>query len=162
MAQFRAIAGGLFQSSRPLRGATYRGTLECRRFFISILAPLTGRDNIRSVDKISGSRRISILAPLTGRDSLSCSSLCSAVDFNPRAPYGARRAACQRHQHGNGISILAPLTGRDDVTKPNFTRFSNFNPRAPYGARPSTAILWPATAISILAPLAGRDLPAAR
>ena len=57
----------VFQSSRPLRGAT----VDCYAVFfpedISILAPLAGRDLVEDVgvDLVHG---ISILAPLAGRD----------------------------------------------------------------------------------------------
>ena len=129
---------------------------------ISILAPLTGRDG----DVVPGQRRgdpISILAPLTGRDPSSAFSASSRVNFNPRAPYGARPrkvegtkaadvfqssrplrgatgAGAVFCQGAGGISILAPLTGRD-----------------------SGVLLVPEDIdISILAPLTGRDPGASR
>ena len=78
--------------------------------------------------------------------------------FNPRAPYGARRAGAGDVPAPAGISIHAPHTGRDSLahcsssrnatfqsTRPirGATRTAdlspqdalNFNPRAPYGAR---------------------------
>ena len=57
----------VFQSSRPLRGATRAGQIRQHSAPISILAPLTGRD------PESGTRK--------GR----------RLNFNPRAPYGARQ-----------------------------------------------------------------------
>ena len=56
----------LFQSTRPIRGAT----------------PL--------VHGVSGQRQISIHAPHTGRDGWTRCSLTIWAHFNPRAPYGAR------------------------------------------------------------------------
>ena len=66
-----SIKPNKFQSTRPLRGATYilerdGGT----SFVISIHAPLTGRDN--HFPRIGQIR----------------------VNFNPRAPYGARQQKC--------------------------------------------------------------------
>ena len=81
---------GLFQSTRPLRGATHyrRGT--CFHIGISIHAPLAGRDDGRIVlsDTING---ISIHAPLAGRD---------PDDL-------------QKIEESKTISIHAPLAGRD-------------------------------------------------
>ena len=123
-----------FQSTRPLRGATgYRGLA---RYFT----------------------KISIHAPLTGRDLRFCAAEKRKIhDFNPRAPYGARRTGIHRVKltatfqstrplrgatldnwyFGKpvNISIHAPLTGRD------FTFCTNFS----------------LSIISIHAPLTGRD-----
>ena len=55
---------------------------------ISIHAPHTGRDNGYIAYKIFGG--ISIHAPHTGRDGNSGTLLADSIDFNPRAPYGAR------------------------------------------------------------------------
>ena len=78
----------VFQSTRPLRGAT---------FTYATLKLLSG---------------ISIHAPLAGRDVFSSHDVPLTVDFNPRAPCGARR-------HSQSRTGTAP----------------NFNPRAPCGAR---------------------------
>ena len=91
VAQCRAIAGGLFQSSRPLRGATVVGALRAGHVgLISILAPLTGRDWYKawpdfSVLLFQSSR------PLRGATSSGPPGQIRAGHFNPRAPYGARR-----------------------------------------------------------------------
>ena len=83
---------------------------------------------------------------------------CSSGDFNPRAPYGARRRGSKSNALVLTISIHAPHTGRDlsgrnkKGSSPAFqsTRpirgatalcyhivegIQDFNPRAPYGAR---------------------------
>ena len=175
------VGAKIFQSTRPVWGATWRAGRTTVRYGISIHAPRVGRD-----------------AP--GKDGAK-----GDPDFNPRAPCGARRDIhppcgrgysisihaprvgrdiCGRIQSNvTGISIHAPRVGRDTAAAPRSARPANFNPRAPCGARPpryfmredgsvfqSTRPVWGATAsvspanhrlkISIHAPRVGRDLPA--
>ena len=102
----------LFQSTRPVRGATMNTyQLFWVTIKISIHAPRTGRDaSVSSTSKIR--KGISIHAPRTGRDA-TLSGLCE----------------------GYCISIHAPRTGRDpsEFVTPRGEQY--FNPRAPYGAR---------------------------
>ena len=82
------------------------------------------------------------------------------MDFNPRAPRGARRESFQLIDGRVAISIHAPLAGRDASTRARRTSTRNFNPRAPRGARPFAAQARSVVVnISIHAPLAGRDFP---
>ena len=104
-------SGMLFQSTRPLRGATYFHRLSRVGLQISIHAPLAGRDPFRpclffplfvfqstrplrgatvSVARLGDRLIISIHAPLAGRDVLPPPLPCGPPDFNPRAPCGAR------------------------------------------------------------------------
>ena len=129
-------AAWLFQSTRPLRGAT---TL------------------CWSCKYACG---ISIHAPLAGRDQRAFNLTQIAQYFNPRAPCGARQERRGLDLSGlRHISIHAPLAGRDARTSRSFgsyTLFQSprpwrgatlaslpllqiqtyFNPRAPCGARP--------------------------
>ena len=127
----------LFQSTRPLRGATSLSALCPPPPGISIHAPLAGRDAGLYQEGAGGA--ISIHAPLAGRDRCKHNLPHAPLDFNPRAPCGARRTAWT-------------------TSRP----CANFNPRAPCGARLDrllrVAIVAP---ISIHAPLAGRDRRAA-
>ena len=145
-----------FQSTLPLRGAT--------RYFVRV-QPQEG---------------ISIHAPLTGSDKLKTRGQSSTVNFNPRSPYGERLIPAswgtwsRRFQSTlplrgatwrigelltlRKISIHAPLTGSDGcqpndvytslkfqstlplrgatLTRTSLPWFSvNFNPRSPYGER---------------------------
>ena len=124
----------LFQSTRPIRGATY----------ICFLSPST---------LINFNPR----APYGARHVGHNSSDDLAQNFNPRAPYGARlpywaktfnsfkfqstrpiRGATRSSPvitSNQFISIHAPHTGRDTTTGFRMIRFAHFNPRAPYGAR---------------------------
>ena len=146
----------VFQSTRPLRGAT----------------PPPPPPPVDPT--------ISIHAPLAGRDKATVRETRSNFDFNPRAPCGARRLLLRPRCRARQISIHAPLAGRDSssssasppcspfqstrplrgATKPSATVSTSlyFNPRAPCGARPSGPLPCPQSeAISIHAPLAGRD-----
>ena len=59
----------LFQSTRPLRGATMASLAFSEQLPISIHAPLAGRDYLKIANVPE--RDISIHAPLAGRDPLS-------------------------------------------------------------------------------------------
>ena len=105
----------------------------------------------------------------------------SCTNFNPRAPCGARQLPFDLCRIALVISIPAPLAGRDrprsrssaeplgfqsprplrgatmDVSPPPVPPWY-FNPRAPCGARlGGDPLVEPQPAISIPAPLAGRD-----
>ncbi len=127
-----------FQSTRPIRGATRptsaparqrsnfnpRAPYGARRIVvldpsilkdISIHAPHTGRDLSRSWTG-PAPNPISIHAPHTGRDACTMVRTRSmTADFNPRAPYGARRDYFRNQKKLVEISIHAPHTGRDGV-----------------------------------------------
>ena len=80
----------VFQSTRPIRGATRASMPTSSPTGISIHAPHTGRDKNRKDDKPM-TLEISIHAPHTGRDCHRRRGGKDHQDFNPRAPYGARR-----------------------------------------------------------------------
>ena len=148
----------IFQSTRPVRGATRRPP--CRppesRYFnprapcgarlwrrgrqgptqqISIHAPRAGRD-IYCFSTQSGFSSFQSTRPVRGATAQQEGLGDSGHDFNPRAPCGARP----------GVS---PASGR-------YT--SDFNPRAPCGARHRSFLPpWHQRRISIHAPRAGRD-----
>ena len=125
-----------FQSTRPLRGATSVRDEGDGHVSISIHAPLAGRDWEKFCS--APGLYISIHAPLAGRDALVSSSCGGALDFNPRAPCGARRAS-RGVKRPVEISIHAPLAGRDSSGERFFFGDGDFNPRAPCGARPFLA-----------------------
>ena len=148
-----------FQSTRPARGAT-TATVQARVL----------------ID-------ISIHAPREGRDRRTRSTMPAIVNFNPRAPRGARLVGVFAIIIDIYISIHAPREGRDRQQDRKPHRRCNFNPRAPRGARPlssSNALtgtpfqstrpargatfnvgdIVPFFLISIHAPREGRDLTA--
>ena len=74
-----------------------------------------------------------------GRDTIPGNICASLPNFNPRAPYGARRTPFACFQQCSDISIHAPRMGRDSRDLPDKSDTLHFNPRAPYGARPGRA-----------------------
>ena len=154
--QFGQLNDRLFQSTRPVWGATnYGRQRHTAAFRFQSTRPVWGATRT----EVSGgySRRISIHAPRVGRDN----------------SHGMT-------QRLNGISIHAPRVGRDPSSLKQCQRMKHFNPRAPCGARrdnqgqiwwqgkfQSTRPVWGATRrfpqwtrriqISIHAPRVGRD-----
>ena len=125
----------IFQSTRPVRGATGPVVERPKDPNISIHAPRAGRDPPD-------------LRPGGGDD-----------HFNPRAPCGARRPHRLRRVASAGISIHAPRAGRDGQRRLRHFPGAYFNPRAPCGARRRLDAIEGRmlTKISIHAPRAGRD-----
>ena len=149
-----------FQSTRPVRGATHAWSSSQRiAEKISIHAPRAGRDvfaakisisNIpfQSTRPVRGATfgdtihahggRISIHAPRAGRDRGGGDGFADpALDFNPRAPCGARLVHVLPGPAVHHISIHAPRAGRDRL------KFGHLEFHM----------------ISIHAPRAGRDRP---
>ena len=100
-----------FQSTRPVRGATSH-SLFTRRFLpcFNPRAPCGARLLIASLHAVSC--RVSIHAPRAGRD----------TPAQPRTPREL-------------VSIHAPRAGRDSRTGARAITSKSFNPRAPCGAR---------------------------
>ena len=153
----RPITVSIFQSTRPVRGATHRQILRTAYYHQF--------QSTRPVRGATHSRRL--LYP-------------NRYNFNPRAPCGARRGGVQQFidhqpisihapragrdfalevQHSFGIiSIHAPRAGRDRRRRRAGSGSRHFNPRAPCGARLREERLRAnLSQISIHAPRAGRD-----
>ena len=123
----------IFQSTLPLRGATFwaRG----------------------HADEV----KISIHAPLTGSDSIFPGSCVYRYDFNPRSPYGERPVHVVDDSGVLGISIHAPLTGSDTNKKRRIQKWQ-ISIHAPLtGSDISVCFLPCRQRISIHAPLTGSD-----
>ena len=150
-----AHAFGEFQSTRPMRGATYVAFPLIDEDDVSIHAPHAGRDSAAS--RATDYWTVSIHAPHAGRDSGSLQRSMRSGSFNPRAPCGARPVAplmsailisVSIHAPHAGrdipslcpyqsfqVSIHAPHAGRDPYRRAMKSTVSCFNPRAPCGAR---------------------------
>ena len=100
-----------FQSTRPVGGATQRGGFDRARVAVSIHAPRGGRDP-RSPRYSSGCSCFNPRAPWGARPSSRWTS-CSTRCFNPRAPWGARRVWARRNSWRIDVSIHAPRVGGD-------------------------------------------------
>ena len=126
----------IFQSTRPLRGATTNRFPLCYYYIISIHAPLAGRD-------AAGAYLIYFRND----------------NFNPRAPCGARPTSSRSCNASSTFQSTRPLRGATASTRSTLALSSHFNPRAPCGARHKSYQTYQFSAyISIHAPLAGRDL----
>ena len=101
----------MFQSTRPVRGATAGIIKGYELLFVSIHAPRAGRDKPR--------RQIQ----------------AGHVSFNPRAPCGARQVVGNLQSDSLRVSIHAPRAGRDRYFHGASAGTYCFNPRAPCGAR---------------------------
>ena len=172
----------LFQSTRPLRGATdghcrpdcvveisIHAPLAGRDgprhkiytgFGISIHAPLAGRDRVRLPGRGVGA--ISIHAPLAGRDCCGMYVVALNQHFNPRAPCGARPIRSRRTRPRWRFQSTRPLRGAtlSMLTELTPGRISIHAPLAGRDAGPQGPK--GDTGISIHAPLAGRDGPVQR
>ena len=101
----------IFQSTRPMRGAT-RGSV--------VPIPAVQFQSTR---------------PMRGATSPWGRVRPCQTDFNPRAPCGARPDEASSAPPGRSISIHAPHAGRDVRRRCGRAWRRNFNPRAPCGAR---------------------------
>ena len=144
-----------FQSTHPLRGATFCG-LGCA--FIQKFQsthPLRGATLAAAAFRLS--RSISIHAPLAGCDSWNGAAWGSASPFQSTHPLrGATQAAAKAEAHEDisihaplagcdpakrqkkylyGISIHAPLAGCDRSSRRRGLGAAYFNPRTPCGVR---------------------------
>ena len=82
----------------------------------------------------------------------------TGIDFNPRAPCGARQAGEHESYFTIEISTHAPLAGRDFIGALNSISRSVFQPTRPLrGATEGDTNITFALGISTHAPLAGRD-----
>ena len=127
----------LFQSTRPVRGATAACGAEVLQITdFNPRAPCGARRGAST--EIEKEVRISIHAPRAGRDLLCRSLLSSYPYFNPRAPCGARHKQRGFFIMTDFISIHAPRAGRDLPQISSIQSRIHFNPRAPCGARLSS------------------------
>ena len=125
--------GLLFQSTHPLRGATYYKRVSIWQEIISIHAPLAGCD-------------CDIMANILTRTDFNPRTPCGVrlerharwdarTNFNPRTPCGVRRQQNCWVDITCKISIHAPLAGCDYRGLRLSTCELDFNPRTPCGVR---------------------------
>ena len=146
----------LFQSTLPLRGATYSGHFVKVFLAFQSTLPLRGATGLVSSTSPPGPfqstlplrgatmayeervlpKIISIHAPLTGSDNGDRMERAILRHFNPRSPYGERPASrCPSLGHRQFQSTL-PLRGATGSKRSPYTFLIYFNPRSPYGERP--------------------------
>ena len=123
----------IFQSTRPVRGATSRLFLNSKPFEISIHAPRAGRDPcVGSLEGVLW--YFNPRAPCGARHTLTTRQW-NESNFNPRAPCGARRTITSRLIACINFNPRAPCGARQSRPA-KASSFQDFNPRAPCGARP--------------------------
>ncbi len=125
---------GSFQSTRPVRGATFYQLVYWSACAVSIHAPRAGRDQCGAFGWMGG------------------------YSFNPRAPCGARRLSANLPLLRHAVSIHAPRAGRDGHTNTiSNTKIEFQSTRPVRGATFWWHLIRLKINVSIHAPRAGRD-----
>ena len=118
-----------FQSTRPMRGATFfaKPMMDLSLEFQSTrpMRGATGALFILHLQKI-----ISIHAPHAGRDSKGTARTFTASDFNPRAPCGARRNPAADRGSDGEFQSTRPMRGATPMPSlpPTMIRFQSTRP----------------------------------
>ena len=126
----------VFQSTRPIRGATRPGFVALSDFAIfQSTRPIRGATMVPKGHP-SPQKNFNPRAPYGARLSV-CIKQCTeiVINFNPRAPYGARRADLSRASLRYAFQSTRPIRGATWYIWSSDTQGGDFNPRAPYGAR---------------------------
>ena len=146
-----------FQSTRPIRGATFTFAAQTldKNIFQST-RPIRGATKVTII--IVSLIYISIHAPHTGRDARKAPFLWTRPYFNPRAPYGARPPLVKILTRRGVFQSTRPIRGATRQKSLMGKYHDNFNPRAPYGARRGSGRRATYYHISIHAPHTGRDV----
>ena len=151
-----------FQSTLPVRGATWHSDISLKRRTISIHAPRAGSD-LRWRAGCGWHDHFNPRSPCGERPKILRALKASIRDFNPRSPCGERLDYYWPEFANIGISIHAPRAGSDvRLTRPRFPadEISIHAPRA--GSDHAHTSRRPLPAISIHAPRAGSDLRGCR
>ena len=170
----------MFQSTRPVRGATHINHLLKRASNVSIHAPRAGRDRlirrmawakkkfqstrpVRGATILSGLTAaqvdVSIHAPRAGRDyANNRNALCHPLFQSTRPVRGATSRGLLGIHALFLFQSTRPVRGATSIDKSKVDEAIRFNPRAPCGARPlDWLVCGRAALVSIHAPRAGRD-----
>ena len=151
----------VFQSTRPIRGATVSRVYSCNQLRFQSTRPIRGatsatvcviiKDKFQSTRPIRGATRLDELIRQLSRIFQSTRPIRGATGrrrrrtgppryFNPRAPYGARHGFTLLVMGYTGISIHAPHTGRDQVNWRN-SQILHISIHAPHTGRDEIAAL---------------------
>ena len=147
----------IFQSTRPLRGATGAGGVSDSTGAISTHAPIAGRDVAAQTIRPLG-YRISTHAPIAGRDDARMVGLDLRVEFQPTRPLRGATLVAAVALLEVRISTHAPLAGRDGALVAGRVHGLQISTHAPLAGRDKgNATRFEVCNISTHAPLAGRD-----
>ena len=168
----------IFQSTHPVRGATFTEQARSVIIYISIHAPRAGCDILEGIEYATES--ISIHAPRAGCDAVILAFTRLLFYFNPRTPCGVRPCLNEPQQSTETFQSTHPVRGATISQIPTvptalfqsthpvrgatasrltiLSSVSDFNPRTPCGVRRNHARAGRGNAvISIHAPRAGCD-----
>ena len=129
-----SVCSLVFQSTRPVRGATCRQTASDSLVGFQSTRPVRGATAVVMAGVFDFA--ISIHAPRAGRDYFLNKSWLQKLHISIHAPRAGRDARDGPPSTGGRISIHAPRAGRDSCRSSWRSRHTDFNPRAPCGARP--------------------------
>ena len=149
----------MFQSTRPVRGATAFKSEGHNTLCVSIHAPRAGRDLWTHSHSYPHSN-VSIHAPRAGRDPGCEITIYNDTVFQSTRPVrGATAFTAQKMRPWSSFNPRAPCGARRTRCIGLFGTPSSFNPRAPCGAR-RPGDIWGSkdNLVSIHAPRAGRDI----
>ena len=124
----------VFQSTLPMRGATFHGYTIQGIQGISIHAPHAGSDQAFRLADNKVSEFQSTL-PMRGATKNQAPRRQPCSYFNPRSPCGERHCDCWNSGYGFVISIHAPHAGSDPLSSRSVWCSRYFNPRSPCGER---------------------------
>ena len=144
-----------FQSTRPLRGATGLPSCHFSKCGFQSTRPLRGATGLPSCH--FSKCGFQSTRPLRGATAFDFPNVRQQINFNPRAPYGARLTSLATKPRKLAFQSTRPLRGATSRSERRSAPWY-FNPRAPYGARLASFQRGGRHAdISIHAPLTGRD-----
>ena len=157
LAGFSTNAVTAFQSTPPVRGATYKPKAGSSKWSISIHAPRAGGDTALGCDNRMACG-ISIHAPRAGGDS-QCRIRCRSLRISIHAPRaGGDPPSSGLAQHIKIFQSTPPVRGATGLGGGRDKGRGNFNPRPPCGGRPAREADGARDLdISIHAPRAGGD-----
>ena len=123
-----------FQSTLPARGATYRVRADAQtaRQFQSTL-PARGATAVRGARRVLPG--ISIHAPRTGSDLIRSAHMYISSYFNPRSPHGERPFTGRPLSMSTTFQSTLPARGATRTPRSGWPPPCNFNPRSPHGER---------------------------
>ena len=132
-----------FQSTRPIRGATWPGTAwAMRQPIFQSTRPIRGATRWVQF-KARGRLNFNPRAPYGARPAHGVPPGKWDYHFNPRAPYGARQLKKTRNGERRPFQSTRPIRGATVIRLIKGEYHAYFNPRAPYGARLRyPALLW--------------------
>ena len=129
---------GAFQPTRPVRGATEIAHKLTDTIKFQPTRPLRGATPC--FHRGIAQSKFQPTRPLRGATRFQLYLVTNNIDFNPRAPCGARRHVKQNQQAKAKISTHAPLAGRDEVSPFWLRGLDSFQPTRPL--RGATASSW--------------------